>query len=411
MEQDLKQNKEKIAIIGAGPAGSLAAIFLAQTKKFDVTLFDAKEPLSTLLPTGGGRCNITYFETDYTELVKHYPRGEKFLLSIFSKFNSLDTIQVFEEMGISTFVQEDSRVFPVCESSKEVASILRYLLKKYKINLIKENVEELSYENNMFLLSTKSHKHKYFHKTIISTGGKGSGFELARKLGHKIIDLKAALTPLKISDERFYSLSGLTLEDVEVKAFYKGKEVSKTYGNILFTHKALSGPAIYRISSLCAYQEYNKNNPLTLKIKISNLTEDELNLYIKETIELHPKKNLKNVFSKIAPKSLIEVILNINNIDPEKEITHLSKNERNFIIKNLLEFELHAIDKIQGEEIVTAGGICLDEINSKNMESKIKKGLYFCGEVINVDGYTGGFNLQNCWSTAFVCAEGISENF
>ncbi len=409
-EQDLMKTNKKIAIIGAGPAGALTAIFLAQTGIFDITIFDAKDPLSTLLPTGGGRCNLTYYEPDYRELAKYYPRGEKFLLSIFSKFNSLDTIQAFESMGISTFIQEDSRVFPTSESSKEVAKILKYLLSKYKINIIKENVDELLFENEMFVVSTKSLKHKYFHKTVIATGGKGSGFELAKGLGHKIIDLKAALTPLKLKDERFYTLSGLTLEDVTVTATHKNKIVSSVRGNLLFTHKALSGPVIYKTSSQCAYTDFDKNNPLTLKINISNLNEEEINAYIAKSIELHPKKNLRNVFSKLAPKSLVELIFQINNINPEKEITHLSKNEKKVIVKNLTELEVEAIGKIPGEEIVTAGGVCLNQINNKTMESKIQKGLYFAGEVINVDGYTGGFNLQNCWSTAFVCADALKQN-
>ncbi len=405
----MNKNK-KVAIIGAGPAGALAAIFLAQTKLFDITLFDPKEPLTTLLPTGGGRCNLTYFEPDYKELAKYYPRGEKFLLSVFSKFNSLDTIQTFEEMGVKTFIQEDSRVFPTCESSKEVSNILNYLIKKYKIKVIKDSVKKLLNENGMFVLSTNQNKHEYFHYAVIATGGKGTGFDLAKNLGHEIIELKAALTPLKISDERFYRLSGLSLEDVTIKAFFENKIVSETRGNILFTHKALSGPGIYKISSLCAYCDFSKEKPLTLKINPSNLNEEEINAYISKSIELNPKKNLRNIFSKLAPKSLIELIFEVNKINPEKEITHLSKNEKNIIIKNLTELEFNAIVKIPGEEIVTAGGICLDEINNKTMESKLIKGLYFCGEIINVDGYTGGFNLQNCWSTAFVCAEAIKQN-
>lgn len=405
----MKTNK-RIAIIGAGPAGALAAIFLAQMGSFDITLFDEKSPLTTLLPTGGGRCNLTYYEPDNKELAKFYPRGEKFLLSVFSKFNSMNTIDFFESMGIDTYVQEDSRVFPKSESSKEVAKIFNYLLNKYNIKIIRENVSELLFENDMYLVSTNNKKHTYFHNAVIATGGKGSGFDLAKGLGHKIKELKAALSPLKISNEEFYELSGLALEDVKVKACFKGKEISQVTDDLLFTHKSISGPAVYKTSSICAYYDFNKNSPLTLKINVSNLTEEEIEIFIANAIESNPKKTIKNVFSKLAPKSLLDLILRINKINSEKEITHLSKKEKNIIIKNLISLELYAIDKTKGEEIVTAGGICLNEINNKTMESKLKKGLYFCGEVLDIDGFTGGFNLQNCWSTAFVCAEGIKQN-
>lgn len=404
------QMNKKVGIIGAGPAGVLAAIFLAQTESFEITIFDGNPPLTTLLPTGGGRCNLTYYESDNREFTKFYPRGEKFLLSIFSKFNSMDTIEFFESIGIKTYVQEDFRVFPKSESSKEVAKILNYLLNKYKIKIIRENVSELLIEDDMFLISTKNQKYLYFHNAIIATGGKGSGFALAKKLGHKIEELKAALSPLKVNNEEFYELSGLTLEKINVKAYYKGKQISQVTDDLLFTHRSISGPAVYKTSSLCAYCDFDKNSPLMLKINVSGLYEEEIELFINNSIASNPKKAIKNVFSKLVPKRLLELILQTNNIDPEKEITHLSKKEKNIIIKNLTALELSAIGRAKGEEIVTAGGISLNEINSKTMESKIVKGLYFSGEVINVDGFTGGFNLQNCWSTAFVSAEAIKQN-
>lgn len=411
MEQDLNSKpKQRTGIIGAGPAGSLAAIFLAQmSPDHEITLFDGTEPLSTLLPTGGGRCNLTYYESDNKELAKFYPRGEKFLLSVFSKFNSLNTIEFFESIGIPTFVQDDSRVFPTSESSKEVAKVLKCLIQKYSIKVIREKVEDLSRENDLFLVKTNAKKHSYFHNIVIATGGKGNGFELAKKLGHKIEEPKAALSPLKIKETEFYELSGLTLKNISITAFFKNKKISKVYDDMLFTHKSITGPAIYKTSSLCAYSNFNEATPLRLSINITNLTEEEIDYFVKEAINTNPHKTVKNVFSKLAPKRLLELILKINKIDENKEITHLSKKEKSIIIKNLTELELNAITKTTGEEIVTAGGISLNEINSKDMSSKIIPNLYFCGEVINVDGFTGGFNLQNCWSTAFVCADGINS--
>lgn len=401
---------EETIIIGAGPSGTLAAIFLAQNTSNSITVFESKKPLETLLPTGGGRCNITYYETDNRELVKHYPRGEKFLLSVFSKFDVLSTIEFFESIGINTYIQDDSRVFPTSDSSKEVACVLRYLLKKYKINIKYEKVTSIFKENNLFVVQTEKNKHYYAHNCIISTGGKGNGFDIAKKLGHTIIETKSALTALQIKNSEFYSLSGLTLKNVFIEAYLNSKKISQASGDLLFTHKSISGPAVFKTSSLNTYNDFNIHNPLVLKIKLTTKTEDELLSILDNEIKQHPHKSARNIFTRIIPKRLLELLLNNSKINIEKEIIQLSKKEKNALINSLTELTIEAVKKYPGEEIVTAGGISLDEINAKTMESKLVSNLYFCGEVINVDGFTGGFNLQNCWSTAFVCAEAIKQN-
>ncbi|MDD3236977.1 MAG: aminoacetone oxidase family FAD-binding enzyme [Candidatus Gastranaerophilales bacterium] len=400
---------KKVAIIGGGPAGALAAIFLAQqSRAFDITVFDVKKPLSTLLPTGGGRCNLTYFEPDNRELVKFYPRGEKFLLSVFSQFNALNTIEFFESIGIDTFVQEDSRVFPTCESSKEVSKILNYLLNKYEIHVKNELVTSIK-QDNTFIIETESKKYNS-DIAIIATGGKGNGFKIAKDMGHTIIEPKAALAPLELAENEFYSLSGLTLNKITLNATFEGKKIAKVYDDMLFTHNSISGPAIFKISSICAYTNFSKEKPLKLHLNSTGLTEEEIKIYITELIEKFPNRSLKNAISQLLPHKLGNLIINKIGIDQEKRITHLTKEEKNKLAHNISNIEMNVISKSKGKEIVTAGGIALNEINSKTMESKIIKDLYFCGEVVNIDGFTGGFNLQSCWSTAFVAANAIIKN-
>ncbi len=409
MERGISLKKNKVAIIGGGPAGAMAAIHLAKTKDFDITIFDNKSLLSTLLPTGGGRCNLTYYEYDNIEFVKNYPRGSKFLLSALSKFNATDTMGFFNELGIDVFVQDDNRIFPCSESSKEVAKTLQMHLKENNVKHCKEQVIEIQHKKDNYNVISAASSNK-FDIVIISTGGKGNGHQIAKKLNHSITPLTPSLTGLKILEKEFHQLSGISLEKIEIEAIFKKKKVAEAYGDILFTHNSISGPGIFKISALCAYLNYSLIEPLTIKIKLTNLEKNEIISFIQENIKKTPKKNLKNVFSQLIPKRLCETILNNKKIPLEKEITHINKNEIETITKALTELELTVFDKCRGEEIVTAGGVNLNELNPQTMESKICPNLYFCGEIIDIDGFTGGFNLQNCWTTAFICAEGIKKN-
>lgn len=396
-----------VSIIGGGPAGVLSAILIARSSNFKVRIFDSNKVLSTLLPTGGGRCNLAYYEPDFRELVKFYPRGEKFLLSVFSVFNSLDTISLFEELGIETYIQDDLRIFPISDSAKDVFDKLLKELKKNNVEIIQEMVVNILKNNDVFSIGTD--KSSYVSDfVVLATGGKGNGFDLVKKLGHKIEPLKPSLCPLKLSDENFYSLSGVSLSNVSVSAYLNNKKVCDASGDMLFTHNSISGPVVFKISALCAYLDFNKNSPLTLKVNISGLTETEIDSFINENISTSPNKAIKNVFSKIVNKNLLNLILNKFAMDEDKQIVHLSKNERLLLTNALTALELEVTGMVKGGEIVTAGGVCLDEINAKTMESKLIKGLYFTGEIINVDGFTGGFNLQNCWSTAYICSKSLS---
>lgn len=380
----------KIAIIGGGPAGFMAAITAKeQNPDLNITIFDKSKPLSTLFATGGGRCNLAYAEFDFKELASNFPRGEKFLYSVFSQFDTSSTFEFFERYGLELFTQEDSRVFPKSEKSIDVIKTLLNAARMNEID-IKYNFEINSIEKKeKFIINKKLS----FDKIIIATGGKGKGCEFAKKLGHKITQTSPALCGMKTSP-RFENISGLTLKNVKGKV--NNLEISK---DILFTHKGLSGPMIFEISSRLAFDK----KPLTLTLRLIDKKTEQTDKELVEELNQNSQKNISNLLSKYSelPNSLVEELLKANQIPLDKKANQINSKERKLIANFLcsLEFKINENDK---GAMVTAGGVCLDEVDNKTMQSKLVDGLYFCGEVLDIDGLTGGFNLQACWSTGYI---------
>lgn len=389
--------KPSVAIIGSGPAGCMCAYFASANN--DVTLFDSSSPLSTLLYTGGGRCNLAYAEYDFKELVKFYPRGEKFLFSIFSRFCTGDTIDFFNQIGVDTYTQDDLRIFPTSNSAKDVREkFLNNLTNQKKCKFKKEKVQKVEQAND-FVLKTEGNKYN-FDKVVIATGGH-AGFKIAQELGHTIVPPKPALTGL-ITAENFKELQGLSLKNVNAQIYCQGKKFAQVQDDLLFTHEGISGPLAYKISSICARLDYSKGDPLLLKLET---LKDELDLQY--MLNSNPKKDIKNLIAELVPKSLAEYILKANNIEFDKKCCEINGKIRDSILTYLKEFEINVVSPAKNGEVVTSGGISLNEIDSKTMESKLINGIYFCGEVIDIDGFCGGFNLQNCWSTGFTAGKSI----
>lgn len=400
------KQKTKIGVIGGGPAGVFASIFASENPNNEILIFDKNEILKTLLPTGGGRCNLAYGEFDNKELTKFYPRGEKFLLSVFSKFSTADTLAFFEKIGVTTYMQDDFRFFPKSNSASTVRKKLLKQLEKPNIKIIKNHVIDIKKQTTFFTVKTQE-KEYIVEKIIFATGGKGDGHKFAKNLGHNIIPLKPSLCALKIKEDAFFKLSGLTLKHIDADIFYKNKKITEQNGDILFTHYGISGPLPYKISSLCADIDFNKANPLTIKLNlVANNIENFWEIFGEE-LKNNPQKNIINVLNNFIPNSLAEVILQKREIDKQIKCGQLKKTYRTMIVNDLTNLELNAYGKRTGEEIVTAGGIDLKEINQKTMESKLVKNLFFCGEMIDIDGLTGGFNLQNCWSTGFIAGSSL----
>lgn len=386
MEQGLKY---RIAIIGGGPAGCACACFLKQKGIFPV-IFEKNSPLKTLLPTGGGRCNLAHAEFDLKELASNYPRGEKFLYSVFSRFGTSETLKFFEKIGIGTYIQDDMRIFPVSDKASDVRNAMLEAINGVKI--IKENVISIKLCSGGFEVRSED-KAYFFEKVVIAIGGH-SAFSIASGLGHKIIEPKPALTALKTKED-FSFLSGVSLKNIT--AVCEGKSYS---GDLLFTHEGVSGPLVYKITSIMAREKF------PYKIRFNFMHGEDLQSLLNE----NPHKNIKNVISEIVPKSLSETVLKICKIDENLEAHKIDGKMRDKITSVLCGFEVEAISTANGGEVVTSGGVSLDEVDNKTMESKIVKNLYFCGEILNIDGFCGGFNLQNCWSTGYLAAEAVSNN-
>lgn len=371
----------KVGIIGAGPAGCACAKFLQDSAS--VTLFDFASPLRTLLPTGGGRCNLAHAEYDFKELVKNYPRGEKFLYSIFSRFSTSDTIDFFESIGIKTYTQDDFRIFPESNSSKQVREMLLKALNKTTI----KREKALRLENGEKLKLITDMNSYYFDSIIIATGGHAS-YELFTRLGINIIEPKPALVGL-LTKEKLSNLSGVVIEDCKSEGLID---------NLLFTHKGISGPLIYKISSLKAKNKF----PYTLSIDLCPKDID-----LQDLINSNPHKQINNLLSDYIPKRVVNYILEICKISNSQKCHLINAKQRDCILEKIHSLNLTIIGTSPDGEVVTAGGVDLKEINPKTLESKKIKGLYFIGEVLDIDGFCGGFNLQNCWSTAFVASNAI----
>lgn len=407
MEQESKTYKKtgaNIAIIGAGASGCICA-YLLQKEGFDVTLFDKGTPLRTLLPTGGGRCNLAHAEYDFKDLAKNYPRGEKFLYSVFSKFSTYDTLALFDELGVETYTQENERIFPTSNSAKDVREKILNSLKDIQIQ--REEVVEVERIGGEFKVISKKDPSppttvlcrqsilqqgargtrtcEYLFSHIIVAIGGHSKFDFLKNFDIKIIPPRPSLVGLN-TKEKSKEVSGIVVRNVNCNGLTD---------DLLFTHFGISGPLAYKISSIKA----RDNFPYKLNF---DLHPQEINL--QELLNTNPHKDVKNILSKFLPHGLIKYLIgDIADIKAHK----IDGKTRDFILNKLHNLELTVIGTNKGEETVTAGGIDLAEINPKTMELKKYSKVYCIGEALDIDGFCGGYNLQNAWSTAFVAKEGI----
>lgn len=356
------QKPTKVAIIGAGPAGIYCALHLQDTNNISIDIYEKSKPLKTLLPTGGGRCNLAHYAPNPKSLAKNYPRGEKFLYSIFTRHFVNDTLVFFKSIGIETYMQEDERYFPISNSARDMREKMLCALKNK--NIINKNITDIKQLNN-------------YDFVVIATGSRG-GYSLAEQLGHTIIPPKPSLCGLKLAPGSPKYPQGVTINTPE--------------GEILFTKDGLTGPYIYKISSLKA----RDNFPYDITIPL--ISREEL----QNKIKCNPKKIFGNIVSEFIPKSLSRVILGENyNIK--------CSNVKKTTLDTLETLTFHVISPDNKGEIVTSGGVELNEINNF-CGSKLNPKIYFCGEIMNIDGFCGGYNLQNCWSSAFCAAQGIKNH-
>ncbi|MBO4815819.1 MAG: NAD(P)/FAD-dependent oxidoreductase [Clostridia bacterium] len=406
---------KNVIIIGGGPAGMLAAISSAKIGN-NVTLIEKNNSCGKkLLITGKGRCNITN-SADLNGFIENTPSNPKFLYGLFNNFSNIDIINLLEEQGVKTKVERGGRVFPVSDRSQDVLNALLNILKELKVKII-TNTEVISIITNngqAIGVKTKNNELKA-DKIILATGGKsypvtgstGDGYKMAKELGHTVTKIKPSLIPLTSNDDTCKKLQGLSLKNVSIKLKNKEKIIYEDFGEMLFTHFGVSGPIILSASSyLIRYkniEELLKNGCINLQIDLKPaLTEEKLDLRILRDFEEEKNKEFKNSLNKLLPQKLIPIIIEKTEIKPYKKVNEITKKERKSLVNILknLSINITGVREIE-EAIITSGGINVKEINPKTMESKIIKGLYFAGEIIDVDCLTGGFNLQVAWSSGY----------
>lgn len=416
----------KVIVIGGGPAGMLAAMSSAQNGN-DVTILEKMEMLGKkLLITGKGRCNITS-SLPIDEFIKNIPGNGMFMYSSFNNFTNEDIIKLLEEEGVETKVERGNRVFPVSDRSQDVQKALIRIIKKLNVKVITNSrVKEILVDNEKnvkgVIANINGNDTKISaEKVILATGGKsypstgstGDGYRLAKKLGHTITETRASLVPLTVHNGRDLkickNMQGLSLKNVNIKFkdSSKNKIIYEDFGEMLFTHFGVSGPTILSGSAhLLRYKnidELLKEGKIILAIDLKPaLTEEKLDERIIRDFSKEKNKEYRNSLDMLLPKKMIETIISLSNIDPRKRVNEITRQERKALVhlfKNL-EFTIESFRPIE-EAIVTAGGIDIKQINPKTMESKLIKGLFFAGEIIDVDAYTGGFNLQIAYSTGY----------
>ncbi len=406
-----------VIVVGGGPAGMMAAIQSAKNGN-NVTLLERmRTPGRKLSITGKGRGNLTN-NIDISEFIKNVPGNGKFLYSAFNQFTNKDLIAYFNSLGVKTKVERGERVFPVSDSAMSFVNALKSELKKYNVT-IKVNsfvkkllVDKATNQINGVLLDDGEKLE--CDKVILATGGKsysgtgsdGSGYELVKALGHTIVEPKGSLIQLEKYEK--YDLQGLSLKNVSIKVLDDSKVIYEDFGEMLFTHFGVSGPIILSASAhilrIKNLEEKLKNKNIKVLIDLKPaLDEEQLSKRIQRDFEKFTKKQFKNSLGDLLPSKLIPEVIKLSKIDPEKQVDQINKNERENLVKTLKGFPV-TIKKFRpiDEAIVTAGGVSVKEINPQTMESKLVKGLYFAGEIIDVDAYTGGFNLQIAFSTGFV---------
>lgn len=408
----------KVLVIGAGAAGSMAAIFAARAGN-DVIVFEKNAKTGKkIYITGKGRCNLTN-AVENEELIKNTIRNPKFMYSAYSAFSSNDTIGFFEKLNCPIKVERGNRAFPESDHSSDIIKALDKAMEEAGVKVrYNTPVEQLVISDDGATIKgikLRDGKMVEADKVIVATGGlsyrstgsTGDGYEFAKHAGHTIKELRPSLVALEVKESFAKELEGLSLKNVRVTVKNGKKTLFNELGEMLFTRNGVSGPLILSASSIAGDLFYSEGGELSIDLKPA-LTEDELDARLLRDFTEFKAKALKNALDKLLPKSLIPVFLERTKINVEKKAGDLTKSERSVIIGLLKHFTLR-VTGLRGyeEAVITKGGVSVKEINPKTMESKKVKGLYFVGEVLDVDALTGGFNLQIAWSTGVVAGSDI----
>ena len=410
-----------VIVVGGGAAGMFAAIAAAKNGH-QVTLYEKNEKLGKkIFITGKGRCNITN-AADMEELFDAVVTNSKFLYSSFYGYTNQNVIDFFEDAGVPVKIERGNRVFPISDHSSDVIRALEREMKKVGVKVwLNTEVKSVEAEKGKFnKVVLKDTTTQAADACIVATGGlsyrstgsTGDGFRFAENVGHKVTQCFPSLVPMETKEPWICELQGLSLRNVEAKILDGKKELYKDFGEMLFTHFGVSGPLIISASSYVGKKFMDKNGQkkeLTLEIDLKPaLTEEQLDQRVLRDFEENHNRQFKNAITKLFPTKLIPVMLELGGIDPEKKVNSIEKEERKQFVHLIKHFRM-TLTGLRGylEAIITKGGVNVKEIDPGTMESKLVKGLYCAGEVLDLDALTGGFNLQIAWSTGYAAGNAI----
>lgn len=410
--------KYDIAIIGGGPAGMMAAGRAGELGARVILIEKNKNLGVKLLMTGNGRCNLTNSSGDEREFIQKFGKNGKFLFSSLHQFGPGKIIEFFENRGVKTKVEEKGRVFPVSDRAEDVLNALKSYMEKSGVEVrLGANVDSLVKNGKSIIKIILTNGDEIPAKNfVISTGGKscpetgstGDAYQWLKELGHSIVQLRPALVPIVIKNEIVKELEGVSLSDARISAYKDNRKIQEERGEAIFTVVGMSGPVILLLS-----RKIGNEFPGKVEIKIDlipDLEFKELEGKMLQDFRKEGNKFIKNYLDSMLPLRLVSAILRLAKIDPGKKGNLITRDERKALVHLMKEFGLE-VEGLEGFEraVVTAGGIKLSEVDPKTMKSKIVDNLYFAGEILDLDGPTGGYNLQVCWSTGFVAGEGAAS--
>ncbi len=408
-------DNNKVAVIGGGAAGMTAAIFAAEAGA-SVTIFERNDRLGKkLLITGKGRCNITN-NSDINTHIENTPRNPRFLYTALNRFSPQEVMAFFEDLGVPLKTERGDRVFPQSDKAADVCGALKRRVNALKISVIHERVNKIHVADNLFAITTEGGSY-HAERVIIATGGMsypltgstGDGYAFAKAFGHTVVPLKASLVPVECAEKWVRELMGLSLRNVSLTVLEEsGKEVYFEQGEMLMTHFGVSGPLVLSASSHMTGLP-GKKYRLSIDLKPA-LDEQTLDKRIQSDFSKNINRDFINSLGELLPTKLIPVIVRLSGIPERKKVNTVTREERLKLVRLLKALPLTAMKfRPIDEAIITSGGVSVKEISPKTMESKLVSGLYFAGEVIDVDAYTGGFNLQIAFATARLAGESAAE--
>ena len=413
----------KVVVIGGGAAGFFGAIAIKETANFQahhsvrVTLLEAaRKPLAKVRISGGGRCNVTHHCFDPAQLVQYYPRGGKALRGAFTRFQPQDTIAWFNSRGVKLKTEADGRMFPITDDSGTIIHCLMTAAEQAGVRLrtgvVVKKITRLSpNRENRFQIELKNGETLQCDRLLIATGSNPLGYRWAKSLGHKIEPPVPSLFTFNIKDVRLQNLAGISIENTRIRLLATGKEKLEQTGALLITHWGVSGPATLKLSAWGARVLYNNNYRLSLEINwLPQYNQETLKQFLLQIKSANQRKQIYSYCPVKLPKRLWQSLIKYTGISKQKNWVELSKKDLNKLVRELIQGQYQITGKgIFKEEFVTCGGVNLKEINFKTMESRLCPGVYFAGEILDIDGVTGGFNFQSAWTTGWLAGKTIGS--